>query len=80
MQNDYSDLDSHITEAISAGADTFCAIHTKARADGRFNHYGLRLYRAIDRRMQALRKRGVIEFNKKRWSLARPTTEAKERT
>lgn len=57
---DYTALDADILKAIEAGARTFAAIQGHART----SIGTTRAFRDIDRRLQALRKRGLIEWSR----------------
>lgn len=72
--NKFEKLDAEITREIAAGRNTFSTL------DGRVWEHAAEVApksrygapdsgRTIDRRLQALRKRGVIAFEKGRWSL-----------
>lgn len=74
MKHNYTALDSAILEALKSGAKTFRSIEsypkvrTEANSLESVNNAGLTIYerkdawRFIDSRLQALRKKGQIEF------------------
>ena len=61
MTPDYASLDAAIVKAIRDGADTFMVL--VVRLGTMVGHW-----RLIDRRLQSLRKRGLIVYNNGRWS------------
>lgn len=78
----YDAYDKRLINAIQNGADTSMVLaandHLKKLAEphrscdrwGALTPY----YRVVDRRLQALRKKGVLVFHEKRWSVV--STEA----
>ena len=54
-------LDADILKAMGEGERHFHRINASVG--------GIHTFRKVDRRLQALRKRGLIAFNKKEWSL-----------
>lgn len=71
----FAQIDGAILEAIAGGRDTFTALQTRALMDqaaqlSKPDRYGDRpAWRVLDRRLQALRKAGRIQFVKGRWAL-----------
>lgn len=67
----YVDLDSAILTAIAGGIPTFHRITARvahiAKPFGKGDHD---TFRVVDRRLQALRKSGLIVFEKKGWLMA----------
>lgn len=75
MKNDYTYLDAAIIRRIKDGASEFKSIHSgKVEAEAlaitfmnRENTYELSRY--TDRRLQALRKKGVIVYRNREWRI-----------
>jgi hypothetical protein len=67
-KKDYSALDAHILKSIGAGNSRFADIHLSGHSGQEFTE------RETDRRLQALRKKGLIEFLPRGigWKLAKP--------
>ena len=64
----YDDLDMAILKAINGGIKTFTAI--AYRVEGLAKPHARLMtetFRVVDRRLQALRKKGSIVFEKKEW-------------
>ncbi len=57
MRPDYRDIDEKILLCVTAGRTTFLAIQGEFATGVPF--------RTIDRRLQALRKRGALKYNRK---------------
>lgn len=55
----YTEADALILQRIAAGVTTFSSLWSGS---------GMQ-YRAVDRRLQSLRKRGLIRFHKGHWHL-----------
>lgn len=72
----YAELDALLLESIRTGRDTFgslCRGSTGELADKLAVEFGLPCCsgdRVVDRRLQSLRKRGLISFSRSRWCLA----------
>lgn len=73
---DFTALDNAILTRIAEGPCTFVSIGT------RVNHLAMSLavkkdesFRVVDRRLQALRKRGLIQYHRARWFLRAPDTD-----
>ena len=63
-KTDYTDLDRHILNSIGRGNRRFVDIHLSGHSGKQFTE------RQTDRRLQALRKKGKIQFNSKvGWTL-----------
>lgn len=68
----YAELDALLMQSIRDGRDTFGSL-CRGSADKLAVEFGLPRSsgdRVVDRRLQSLRKRGLISFSKSRWSLA----------
>lgn len=71
-KSNYQKLDETIVSCIRNGADTIGALMGNKKVDAA---YALspappgRLYRTLDRRLQSLRKRGLIEYVNGRWHI-----------
>lgn len=83
--NDYTKLDAAILNAIRSGKVEFTSIayndHIEALAK-QFTtpqKYVDNGFRVVDRRLQALRKLGLISFKAKRWSLAHASKQGNNR-
>lgn len=78
--NDYTELDAAITQEIKAGRASFTALSTKLKdlatpfAGDQKKFHPTPPWRVIDRRLQALRKKGVITYSRAdgRWHLVQP--------
>jgi hypothetical protein len=70
---DYSKMDNLILESIAYGAKTFSTIDNGdvyREAQRLQDETGGPAFRIIDRRLQALRKKGLIQYTtKEKWSL-----------
>lgn len=74
MKTDYKALDSAILAAItSAGRISFNAINGRCVAEAReaMSDRKAQAFRAVDRRLQALRKAGKIEHDGSCWKIAK---------
>ena len=68
MKPDYSAIDAAIVKAIRGGCAKFAEIVAKATDEARsFTTPSKWAWRVIDGRLQAIRKRGEIEFAKDGW-------------
>lgn len=70
----YSKLDRLIIERIKTGDNTFAriqggAVYAEAKLHAKMLHVMSDEDRVIDRRLQALRKKGLIHFQSGRWSV-----------
>ena len=72
-KKDYSELDAHILKSIGEGNNTFAKIHLSGHSGKEYTE------RETDRRLQALRKKGLIEFTKRGvgWTLPKKAGKAK---
>lgn len=71
----YAELDALILAHIRNGRDTFGSLtRGETGAMAYKAGYPSGVDRTIDRRLQSLRKRGLIRFGGGRWHLARPAT------
>lgn len=76
-RNDYTALDAAIIKGIEAGAVTFAALVSlvkelaKPHTEGTRSPFPTPPGRVVDRRLQALRKRGVLSFGKGKWSISK---------
>lgn len=66
--NQYDALDAEILDAIDKGVRTFTAIHNRVEALTK-PHSLRNHFRVTDRRLQALRKRGLVRFRDKEWHI-----------
>lgn len=65
-KTDYTALDEHILDSIGRGNHRFVDIHLSGHNRGSFTE------RQTDRRLQALRKQGKIQYNHKQgWTLVK---------
>jgi hypothetical protein len=65
---DFTELDSAILTRIAESACTFTSINVCV-AHLAEQHDEKKAFRVVDRRLQALRKRGLIEFGTRKWTL-----------
>lgn len=74
----YQELDAALISAIKNGADTMSALDSNKKVHAltkphqvkdRWGHLTPE-FRIIDRRLQALRKAGLIAYHSKRWGVA----------
>ena len=78
MKHDYTELDAAILARLGEGRATFTQLQggKVQRAADEFGTglHGMPAWRFIDRRLQALRKAGLITYQRKPegWSLAAP--------
>ena len=65
----YSNIDKEIIRLIGKGVDTFSDIWTNRELVDVCNKENIRSdkYRLVDRRLQILRKKGLIKFEKGHW-------------
>jgi hypothetical protein len=70
MTTSYASLDAEIVKAIRDGRRTFSEIRYSDvyKAAEAVTKPGAEPWRTIDRRLQSLRKRGIIKYNNGRWS------------
>lgn len=69
--NDFAQLDNEIVAAIKRGVGKFYLIEAAVAPtlDALFGSRKTDAFRTVDRRLQALRKRGAIEYRKGSWSV-----------
>ena len=67
----YTNVDKEIIRLIRKGVDTFSDIWTNREFQGICNkdHIENDRYRLVDRRLQVLRKKGLIKFEKGHWKV-----------
>ena len=76
MKTDYRELDTAILAAIGAGIRTFSALANRVEslsapiAKRTKAPFPTPPWRIVDRRLQALRKLGIVEFMAKEWHMA----------
>lgn len=78
MMSKYAELDAAILESIKGGRDTFVSLFrgtTGALANQFAANANTEVDRVIDRRLQAIRKRGLIRFAAMRWHIVEPARE-----
>lgn len=67
----FTDLDNAIVATVAAGVTTFAAINERVKnLAAPFGKGAHDTFRVTDRRLQALRKRGRLEFTSKEWRVA----------
>ena len=67
----YDQLDNAILTAIAGGTRSFYLINAAVEHLAKPHGHGMHdTFRVVDRRLQALRKRGLIEFRKKEWHMS----------
>jgi hypothetical protein len=75
MDNWMLKVDAQILAALDEGPRKFAELHGRAMAEAKNSptngSFGdvYKTYRAVDRRLQSLRKRGLIEYWHARWHL-----------
>ena len=67
----YTNVDKEIIRLIKKGVDTFSDIWTNREFQSVCNkdHIENDRYRLVDRRLQVLRKKGLIKFEKGHWKV-----------
>lgn len=65
--NRFDNLDAAILKAIDAGLTTYWAISQRVQELAKPHTQRPDWSRVVDRRLQALRKKGAITFEKKEW-------------
>lgn len=71
----YAELDAAILSAIQGGRKDFTSIAWNDAVDALAKPHARQMtqvFRVVDRRLQALRKRGAIEFRVKEWHILLP--------
>ena len=71
----YATLDDAILTAIQSGKRDFTSIAYNDAIEALAKPHARRMtevFRVVDRRLQALRKRGLIEFREKEWHMPHP--------
>lgn len=71
-RNNYDALDLAILDAIDGGVRDFTSIAYSTKIVDLSSPLASRMgeaFRVVDRRLQALRKRGFIEFREKQWHM-----------
>ena len=69
MSNRFDYLDTAILKAIDSGITTYTAICNRVQSYAQPLTHRHDWQRVVDRRLQAIRKRGGIVFEKKEWKL-----------
>jgi len=69
MKKDFLTLDNAIMTAILEGRKDYTSISYRVEGLARAHTTRKDWMRVVDRRLQALRKRGLISFGRKEWSL-----------
>lgn len=70
---DFSALDNAILTRIAESRCTFASINAAVEHLAK-QHDDKQTFRVVDRRLQALRKRGLIYFGNTKWFMSEPST------